>query len=92
MLTYEDCLALCGLTEDEIAAIAEHEQVPDIIAMEMAAYLVKTDTGERYIKRIILDDIEHAKATNNFEHAARLEKVLLHFIATHPRVRERKTA
>jgi hypothetical protein len=92
MLTYEDCLALCGLTEDEIEAIAEHEQVPEMIVMEMAAYLIKTDTGERYIKRMILDDIEHAKATGNTEHAGKLERVLLHFIASHPKCRDRKIA
>jgi len=35
MLTREDCLALCELSEDEVAAIAEHEHVPEIVAMEM---------------------------------------------------------
>ena len=34
MLTWEDCLALCELTEDEIAAIAEHEHVTQMAAAE----------------------------------------------------------
>ena len=27
MVTFDDCLALCELTEDEVAAIAEHENL-----------------------------------------------------------------
>jgi hypothetical protein len=27
MLTFEDCLELCELTEDEVDAIAQHEQL-----------------------------------------------------------------
>ena len=32
MITLEDCTALCGLKEEEVRAIAEHEHVPDIAA------------------------------------------------------------
>ena len=34
MLTREDCLALCELTEGEVEAIAEHEHVPEMIAID----------------------------------------------------------
>ena len=30
MITLEDCIALCGLTEEEVLAIAEHEHLPEI--------------------------------------------------------------
>jgi hypothetical protein len=33
MLTYDDCLALSGLTTEEVAAIAAHEHVPEIVAL-----------------------------------------------------------
>ena len=33
MLTYKDCLKLCGLTAEEIAAIARHEHLPEIVAL-----------------------------------------------------------
>ena len=49
MLTREDCLALCELTEAEVAAIAEHEHVPAVIAMEMGQYLYHTPEGEARI-------------------------------------------
>jgi hypothetical protein len=32
MITLEDCIAFCGLTEEEVLAIAEHEHRPEIVA------------------------------------------------------------
>ncbi|MEQ8966217.1 MAG: hypothetical protein RID91_10355 [Azospirillaceae bacterium] len=83
MLTLEDCIALSTLTAEEIDAIAEHEHIPEIVAAELGAYLVTTASGERRIKRMIRDDIEHARAHGDFAHAARLKLVLKHFIAMH---------
>jgi hypothetical protein len=83
MLTYEECLAMCDLTQDEVSAIAEHEHVDPMIALAVGQYLCCHD-GEQRIKKIILEDIEHAKRSGNTEHAKVLQKVLEHFIATHP--------
>jgi len=83
MLTYQECLDLCGLSEEEIAAIAEHEHMEPIIAMALGQYLV-THQDEQRIKRIILDDIKHAKIKGDQQHVDALNKVLKHFLATHP--------
>lgn len=83
MLTVEDCIGLCELTRDEVAAIAEHEHVPEIVAAEMGAYLVALPDGERRLKRMILDDIRDAEARGDFEHALKLKLVLHHFVETH---------
>ena len=40
MLSYQDCVELSDLTEEEIEAIAEHEHLPEIAALEMGSYLV----------------------------------------------------
>ena len=42
MITLEDCLAFCGLTEEEVLAIAEHEHMPEIAAAAFAEYLRTT--------------------------------------------------
>jgi hypothetical protein len=84
MLTYEDCVALCGLSDEEIAAIAEHEHVPEIVAASMAQYLVHMPSGERCIRRIIIDDIAQAKRHGDGGRADHLMLVLKHFVATHP--------
>ena len=86
MLTYEDCLGLCELTEEEVLAIAEHEHIPAIAAAEMGNYLVHTDDGIRAIRKMILDDIGAARNRSDFRHSAELKMVLHHFVETHQRV------
>ncbi|MGI9318281.1 MAG: hypothetical protein ACR2QW_13215 [bacterium] len=84
MLTLEDCLGLCELSEEEIRAIAQHEHIPEIIAAELAEYLVHEPDGTVKIKRIILDDIKEEEARGNTQQVENLRLVLAHFIATHP--------
>jgi len=83
MLTRDDCIALCDLTPEEVAAIAEHEHIPEIVAAELGNYLVHTPEGEARIERMIVDDIEHARAHSDFAHMAKLVAVLRHFIDEH---------
>ena len=83
MLTYEECLDMCDVTQDEVSAIAEHEHVDPIIALAIGQYLCCHD-GESKIKKIIIDDIQHAEKMGKTEHAGVLKKVLAHFLATHP--------
>lgn len=83
MLTIEDCIALSSLTEEEIAAIAEHEHIPFLAAAEMGCYLCHTPDGAPRLKRMILDDIEDARKRGDFAHAAKLRLVMKHFVDTH---------
>jgi len=85
MLTYQDCKGLCPLSDEEIRAIAHHEHVPEIIALELGNYLCETTDGEKRIRRIIIDDIEEAKAHGNEERVEQLHHVLAHFLAMHSR-------
>ncbi len=84
MLTYEDCVGLAELTEDEIDAIARHEHLPEIVAAELGNYLVHGPDGVPRIKRLILDDIEEARRQGDRQQLTRLKLVLQHFVATHP--------
>lgn len=86
-LTLQDCIDWCGLTADEIAAIAEHEHIPDIVAVELADYLCRCEDGELRISRMIVDDIEHAQAQGRATDVERLKGALSHFVATHPDLR-----
>ena len=45
MVSLEDCIAFCGLDEDEVAAISEHEDIPEIAATALADYLLKQPHG-----------------------------------------------
>jgi hypothetical protein len=84
MLTYEDCVGLCDLTADEVAAIAEHEHIPEIVAAELGCYLVHTDSGVPKIRRIILEDIANSQQRGDTRHALVLKMTLKHFVETHP--------
>lgn len=84
MLTREDCLALCELDCDVIDAIAEHEHIPEMIAAELGNYLVHSPEGELRIRRIILDDIDAAKAAGHEEKARHLRLCLAAFARNHP--------
>ena len=86
MLTFEDCIALSRLSEEEVSAIAEHERIPEMAAIEYGDYLIQTPDGELKIRRIILDDIEHSKSNGNLKHVEELENVLKHFVLNHPKL------
>jgi hypothetical protein len=32
MISLMDCIGLCGLAEEEVLALAEHEHIPEIVA------------------------------------------------------------
>lgn len=89
MLSLEDCIGLCGLTEEEVRAIAQHEHIPEIAAAEFGNYLVNAPDGELRIKAIIRDDIAEAAACANRDRAMALKLVLRNFVLQHPRCEER---
>lgn len=91
MLTLDDCLALCELTEGEIVAIAEHEHLPMIVAAELGNYLIQGPDGALRIKRIILDDMQAADRAGDSRRALTLKLVLRKFVERHPECRGRRT-
>jgi hypothetical protein len=86
MISLEDCLALCGLTEEEVLAIAEHEQLPEIAATALAQYLLKQEHGMEKVRDMIVDDIRQAQQRQDKEHILTLLHVLHHFLKSHPEV------
>lgn len=89
MLQLEDCIALCDLTEEEVLAIAEHERIPEMAAIELGSYLVRSPDGELFIKSMIRDDILAAIERGDREHELALKCVLRDYILQHPRCNER---
>ena len=84
MISLEDCVAMCGLDAAEIAAIAEHEHLPDVAASALASYLLHRTGGEQEIRQMIVDDIREALAANRVDHATKLLMALRHFMDQHP--------
>ena len=82
-LSLQDCIDMSGLTEEEVLAIAEHEHITEIIAVELGSYLVHAPGGENRIKRMILDDIKAATDAGDTQHSATLKTVLKNFVEHH---------
>jgi hypothetical protein len=89
MLSLEDCLALCDLTEEEVLAIAQHEHIPEMAATQFGNYLIHTAEGEMRIKTIIRDDIAEARARGDRACELALKLVLRNFVRQHPDCEER---
>jgi hypothetical protein len=83
MLTIQDCIDLSELSEEECEAIAEHEHIPLMAAVELGNYLIHTPDGEKRIRAIIVEDIQHARRTNNRERLLALKLCLKHFLEHH---------
>jgi len=92
VLSLEDCIALCGLSEDEVLAIAEHEHVPEVVAAELGNYLVQAPEGEMRIKSIIRDEMVRARLRGHRKHELALMRLLREFVLQHPRCEERHRA
>lgn len=54
---------MCGLTQDEVLAIAEHEHIPEIAAAALGQYLLTQDDGTEKISAMLRDDIRLAVTT-----------------------------
>jgi hypothetical protein len=92
MLSLEDCIALCDLTEEEVLAIAQHEHIPEMAATELGNYLLRTPEGELSIKSMIRNDLAVARARNERERVLVLKALLRNFVLQHPRCEERHRA
>jgi hypothetical protein len=88
MISWEDCMAMCGLERNEIAAIAEHEHVPEVAATALAQYLLRKKDGSAEIRQMMIDDIRKALAEKRVRHAAELVMALRHFLDSHPEAGE----
>ena len=90
MLSLEDCLALCELSEDEVLAIAHHEHLPEIAAAELGNYLVpharKARCGSR--RSSATTSPRRAPAATGCA-SSRSSCMLRNFVLQHPRCEER---
>ncbi len=84
MISIEDCIAMCGLTREEIDAIAEHEHIEEIGATALASELMRREGGPEQIRDMIRDDIRAAISRGDAKHARELIAAFKHFVREHP--------
>ena len=83
MISLEDCIGLCGLTKDEVLALAEHEHIPEINAAALAQYLIGQPDGCRKIGAMIADTVNWAIIRGDRRHADELLTTLEQFVSSH---------
>jgi hypothetical protein len=86
MISLEDCVALSGLTEEQVLAIAEHEHLPEMAATALAQYLSTQRHGMEKIRDMIVHDIRQAQQRRDKPHILTLLHVLHRFLKSHPEV------
>ena len=84
MISLEDCIGLCGLTEEEVLALAEHEHIPEIVAAALGQHLLCQSDGCRRIAAMIADDVRVAAEIGDQRHVVELIQTLRQFITAHP--------
>jgi hypothetical protein len=84
MINLEDIEDMTCLTREEIAAIAEHEHLPEVNAAALGEYLMHVHRGPQLVQQMICDDIRAALHADDLDHARALFAVLRKFIADHP--------
>jgi hypothetical protein len=84
MITVEDCIGLCGLTKEEVLALAEHEHIAEVNAAALAQFLLAQPDGCRKIGAMIADDVNLASLRGDRRHADELLTTLKAFVNSHP--------
>jgi hypothetical protein len=84
MIAMDDIMDMTDLTHEEIAAVAEHEGLPDVNAAALAAYTMHLHHGPQTVLRMISDDVRAALHRDDVDHARTLYAVLHHFVEAHP--------
>jgi predicted DNA-binding ribbon-helix-helix protein len=84
MLSLRDCVDLCGLSDDELTVIAEHEHVPTIVAAEIGNELLGTAKGLYRLHTLFLDSLEQAARGGQREKEKLIGEVYARFRAQHP--------
>jgi hypothetical protein len=84
MIGLDDCIAMCGLEPEEVAAICEHEQICEVQAAALASYLLHQAHGAERIGTMIIEDIDEARDRGEDERADELVAVLDNFLHRYP--------
>ena len=83
MISIEDCIALCGLTETEAAAIAQQEHLLEVAAAVLGQYLLNQKHGPDQIRRMLMEDIRTTMKAGNAAHASALLGALRRLATTY---------
>jgi hypothetical protein len=83
MLSRQDIIDFCGLSEAQVRAIAKRERVSDISAASLGQSLLQSGNGTKEIERYIHDEMENAISCGRVDEGEDLQGVLAEFRDAH---------
>ena len=84
MLSIRDCLDYCDLTDEDVAIIAAHHDIPEAAAAQIACGLVQTPEGTLMLTQFLLDLVDRAEERGDRANANRFRAACARFIQAHP--------
>lgn len=84
MISIKDCLDYSDLTEDEVAAIAEHEHLPFATAAQMACCLAQSKDGAEVLRCLLKNAVCDAGSCGHAEALRVARRAYRQFVANHP--------
>lgn len=70
MLSVDQCVDFCGLTEEEVELLARDQRLPTMIAAQLGCELLKTPAGRARLGYILRHCADCAVACGDLEDAA----------------------
>lgn len=92
MLSLKDCLDMSEISDAELAAIARHERIPPIVALELGQKLIQSAEGVEILRQFILDDIADAQRHGRCRDCDRFSRALADHLEKHPDARRTASA
>jgi hypothetical protein len=84
MVSLEECIDMCGLSEDEVEVIAEQEHVPVLVAAELAYTLLQSPKGLYRLHHIFRDRLAALAAQREHAREKKVAALYAGFRARYP--------
>jgi len=84
VISIKDCLDYSDLTEDEVAAIAEHEHLPYACAAQLACCLAQSNDGTEVLRCLLKNAVCDAESCGHAEALRTAQVAYTQFTANHP--------
>lgn len=77
MLSIVDCLGMQDLDPEELEAIAEHERLPFMVALEKGAAIMEQRWGQPAVRQMVRDNLVHAQEDGHFRRVPQLRDLYI---------------
>lgn len=84
MISIKECLDYSDLTEDEVAAVADHEHLPYAMAAHLVCGLAQSPDGTEVLRCLLKNALCDAASCGHAETLRITRRAYAQFVANHP--------